>query len=89
MYKVRMSNGSVMIVKANTLVDAARKAEQLSESQGYYAEAMEINPMQEVGKMKGYVISEGYMGYIAGVGYILFATETDYKECYKALEEAN
>ena len=46
MYKVRMSNGSVMIVQASTLVDAARKAEQLSESQGYYAEAMEINPMQ-------------------------------------------
>lgn len=42
MYKVRMSNGSVMLVKANTLVDAARKAEALSQSQGYYAEAMEI-----------------------------------------------
>jgi len=39
--------------------------------------------------MKGYVISEGYMGYIAGVGYILFATEKDYRECYEALEEAN
>ena len=39
--------------------------------------------------MKGYPISEGYMGYIAGVGYMLFATETDYRETYKALEEAN
>jgi len=45
MFKVRMSNGSVMIVQASTLVDAARKAEQLSQSQGYYADAMEINPM--------------------------------------------
>lgn len=44
-FKVRMSNGTVMLVKANTLVDAARQAEKLSESQGYYAEAMEINPM--------------------------------------------
>ena len=42
MYKVRMSNGSVMIVKANTLVDAARKAEEMSISHGYYAVAMEI-----------------------------------------------
>lgn len=39
--------------------------------------------------MKGYPIDEGYMGYIAGVGYMLFADETDYEECYEALEEAN
>lgn len=39
--------------------------------------------------MKGYPTYEGYMGYIAGVGYMLFATETDYKETYKELEEAS
>jgi len=42
MYKVRMSNGDVMLVKANTLVDAARKAEELSKSYGYETRAMEI-----------------------------------------------
>lgn len=29
--------------------------------------------------MKGYYTSEGYMGYVNGT-YVLFATETDYKE---------
>ena len=29
--------------------------------------------------MKGYVVSEGYMGYVDG-SYELFATETDYYE---------
>ena len=41
-FKVRMSNGNTMIVDAVTLVDAARKAEQLSQSYGYYTNAMEI-----------------------------------------------
>lgn len=31
--------------------------------------------------MKGYSVSEGYMGYIGG-RYMLFATETDYREYY-------
>lgn len=30
--------------------------------------------------MKGYPTQTGYMGYIPGHGYILFATENDYKE---------
>lgn len=29
--------------------------------------------------MKGYVIANGYMGYVNG-SYILFASEADYKE---------
>lgn len=41
-YKVCMSNGDTMIVKANTLVDAARKAEEMCQSFGYYARAMKI-----------------------------------------------
>lgn len=32
--------------------------------------------------MKGYATSDGYRGYIPGKGYMLFATETDYKEYY-------
>lgn len=42
-FKVRMSNGSTMLVNAVSLVDAARQAEELSKSYGYYAVAMEIN----------------------------------------------
>lgn len=34
---------------------------------------------REVEKMKGYVVSSGYMGYIDGQ-YMLFATEEEYKE---------
>lgn len=34
---------------------------------------------REVEKMKGYVVSSGYMGYIDG-RYMLFATEEEYKE---------
>lgn len=33
------------------------------------------------GDMKGYVVPDGYMGYIDG-NYQLFATETEYAECY-------
>lgn len=33
------------------------------------------------GKMKGYFIEAGYMGYING-GYMLFANEEDYREYY-------
>jgi hypothetical protein len=33
--------------------------------------------------MKGYPISVGYMGYIPGIGYILFSTETEYKETWE------
>ena len=32
--------------------------------------------------MKGYPVSNGYMGYVNGV-YILFASETDYEEYFK------
>lgn len=32
--------------------------------------------------MKGYVTSEGYMGYVDG-RYMLFSTELDYIEYYK------
>lgn len=34
--------------------------------------------------MKGYVVTEGYMGYV-GTGYMLFASESDYKEYYMDL----
>lgn len=33
--------------------------------------------------MKGYVTSGGYMGYVDG-GYILFASESDYREYLSA-----
>lgn len=29
--------------------------------------------------MKGYIVHNGYMGYIGG-GYLLFASESDYRE---------
>lgn len=35
---------------------------------------------REVEKMKGYVVSSGYMGYIGNGHYMLFATEEEYKE---------
>ena len=38
--------------------------------------------------MKGYVTMAGYMGYING-RYILFATEEDYIEAYKELNNKN
>lgn len=31
---------------------------------------------------KGYIVPFGYMGYIPGAGYILFATEEEYNEAY-------
>lgn len=34
---------------------------------------------REAGNMKGYLIAEGYMGYVDGE-YMLFACESDYKE---------
>ena len=37
--------------------------------------------------MKGYATKYGYMGYVEGVGYMLFATEEDYREFYEAREE--
>ena len=33
--------------------------------------------------MKGYTVSDGYMGYVDG-GYILFASEEDYREYMEA-----
>ena len=33
--------------------------------------------------MKGYATQEGYMGYIPGIEYSLFSTETEYIEFYK------
>lgn len=36
--------------------------------------------------MKGYPTQIGYMGYVPNEGYVLFASETDYKEYYKAME---
>lgn len=36
--------------------------------------------------MKGYPTYSGYMGYIPSKGYILFATESEYREYY---EEVN
>lgn len=42
-YKVMMSNGNVILIEAVTLVSAARKAEEMMQSFGYYyAKAMEI-----------------------------------------------
>ena len=38
---------------------------------------------KEVAAMKGYYISDGYMGFVEN-GYILFASETDY---YDYMEE--
>lgn len=32
--------------------------------------------------MKGYVVQEGYRGYIPNKGYVLFSTEDEYKEYY-------
>lgn len=37
--------------------------------------------------MKGYVVSNGYRGYIKGVGYILYATESEYIEAYNEINE--
>ena len=33
--------------------------------------------------MKGYPTQTGYMGYIPNEGYVLFATENDYKEYWE------
>ena len=33
--------------------------------------------------MKGYETQMGYMGYIPGIGYSLFPTETEYVEYYR------
>ena len=41
-FKVRMSNENTMLVDAVSLVDAARKAEEMCELFGIYAQAMEI-----------------------------------------------
>ena len=38
--------------------------------------------------MKGYYNSYGYMGYIPGKGYTLFASEGEYEECYEELSES-
>lgn len=38
--------------------------------------------------MKGYHTSVGYMGYIPGEGYSLFATQEEYKEIYREEVEA-
>ena len=35
--------------------------------------------------MKGYPTQSGYMGYIPGIGYMSFVTETDYKEYYNGV----
>lgn len=37
--------------------------------------------------MKGYNTSIGYMGYIPGSGYCLFATEREYAEYYRDMYE--
>lgn len=37
------------------------------------------------GRMKGYIIEIGYMGYVNG-GYMLFANEEDYREYYMECE---
>ena len=36
----------------------------------------------EVLIMKGYIVNNGYMGYI-GSGYVLFATESEYREYFE------
>ena len=36
----------------------------------------------EVLIMKGYIVNNGYMGYI-GDGYVLFATESEYREYFE------
>lgn len=41
-FKVAMSNGNTILVEAVTLVSAVRKAEEMMQSFGYYAKAMEI-----------------------------------------------
>ena len=33
--------------------------------------------------MKGYYTNSGYMGYIPGIEYMLFASENDYEEYIK------
>ena len=38
--------------------------------------------------MKGYVVSNGYLGYVNGK-YMLFATETDYIEYVDEVNETN
>jgi len=35
--------------------------------------------MKEAVLMKGYIVNNGYMGYIGG-SYLLFASEADYRE---------
>ena len=37
----------------------------------------------EVLIMKGYIVHNGYMGYIGG-NYLLFASESDYREYFEA-----
>lgn len=33
--------------------------------------------------MKGYTTESGYRGYIPGTGYMLFTTESEYREYYR------
>ena len=33
--------------------------------------------------MKGYIVPQGYMGFIPRKGYILFATQNEYEEYYE------
>jgi hypothetical protein len=39
----------------------------------------QIQRRRNMSELKGYVVSEGYMGYVNGK-YMLFATEGDYEE---------
>lgn len=36
--------------------------------------------------MKGYPTQTGYMGYIPGMGYVLFSTEEEYKETWEEIQ---
>lgn len=36
--------------------------------------------------MKGYQTAQGYMGYVPGKGYMLFTSDTEYKEYYAELK---
>ena len=58
------------------------KAVQQTGQLSFYNEYNRNNTDSEVLIMKGYIVHNGYMGYI-GSGYQLFASETDYREYFE------
>lgn len=59
-------------------IKAVQQMGQLS----FYNQYNRNNTDLEVLIMKGYIVHNGYMGYIGG-GYQLFASESDYREYFE------